>query len=82
MKLNTNKKEKEMITKDGKQVYEHANPNNGGRERTYIKDGKFWISSDFGMGFGEIVPVSKSDLLSALRWTNAPADFIERIKGM
>ena len=64
-----------------RKMYEYENSRNGGRERVYLEDGKFFINSDWGRGFGEKRPVSKQDMKDCLAFTKAPAHVVSGILG-
>jgi hypothetical protein len=53
--------------------FEYKNVRNGGRERVYRIDGKFYVSSDWGRGFFGKTEISRSDMESVLVHTKAPA---------
>lgn len=59
--------------------HEYKNENNGGRERVYRIDGKYYISSDWGTGFHGKTEVSKNDMQDVLAFTNAPKEIAEDI---
>jgi hypothetical protein len=59
---------------------EWQNQRNGGRERAYRKNGRYFIDSDWGSGFdGNLIPVSRRDMLNCLQFTGAPTSIIADI---
>lgn len=61
---------------------EYKNTKNGGRERVYRIDGKYFINSDWGRGFsGELKPVSRHQMYNCLQYTKAPDQVITDILG-
>lgn len=65
-----------------KVMREYQNQHNNGRERVYQIDGKYFIDSDWGNGFdGNLVPVSRRDMLNCLQFTKAPSSIIIDILG-
>ena len=61
--------------------YEFENKNNGGRERVYRTDGKYFISSDWGDGFFGKTEVTRSQMEAVLSHTNAPEYVVNGILG-
>lgn len=62
-----------------KLIAEYKNKNNGGEERVFSDGNRFFISSNFGNGFSQPLELSKSQLETALRYTNAPQEIIQDV---
>ena len=59
--------------------YTYNNSRNNGRERVMAKDGKYYISSDWGDGFGSWKEVSREDITDTMAFTRAPQHIVDAI---